>query len=83
MGVGSDLPVPDGAELVDVSGMTLADARATLTEAQFDAPVRTEDRLVNDPEQDGVVIATQPAAGTKVARDEPITLLVGDDPFQR
>ena len=45
--------------------------------------IATEERLATDPDQDGVVLVQRPPAGTRVFRDEPIQLEVGDDPFSR
>jgi penicillin-binding protein 1A len=62
-------------------GMTLDDARAALDDAGFTAHVSTDERLVRRPEQDGVVVAQDPAAGTPVTRSQQLTLTTGDDPF--
>lgn len=70
-----DRPVP---ELV---GLTIDEARALLEEQSFEVTPKVEDQLVTDPEQGGVVLRQQPAAGERVFRDDPITLVVGDHPF--
>jgi penicillin-binding protein 1A len=67
--------------LPNVVGLTLDDARAALTDAGFTAHVTVDEQLVRQPEQDGVVIAQQPAAGTPVGREDPLALTTGDDPF--
>jgi penicillin-binding protein 1A len=70
-----DRPLPD------LVGLRLEDARALLTDQAFEVRPAVEERLVARVEQAGVVIEQQPPAGTRLFRDEPITLVVGDHPF--
>jgi penicillin-binding protein 1A len=72
-----DRPVPD------LVGLTIDDARTALTDDSFEVRPKVETRLVTDEQQDQVVISQQPASGTRVFRDEPISLVVGEHPFSR
>jgi hypothetical protein len=65
----------------DVTSLDEAAARQLLDDDGFTG-VRVEQRLVSDVAEDGIIVAQDPPAGTKVGRGDPIVLYVGDDPFQ-
>ncbi|MCW2961046.1 MAG: hypothetical protein JWM90_1433, partial [Thermoleophilia bacterium] len=65
----------------DLTGMSLEDARAALVEQEFLDDGAVSEELVTDPAQDGLVLRQDPAPGAPTARDERITLILGDDPF--
>lgn len=72
-----DRPVPN------LVGMSAADARAALEADSFEVRPTIEERLVAAADEHEVVLEQRPAPGTRVFRDEPITLVVGDHPFSR
>lgn len=72
-----DRPMPS------LVGMSLGSARELLEQELFEGTVEVEKRLVTNPDDAGLVVAQRPAAGTPIFRDEPITIIVGDDPFNR
>ncbi len=72
-----DRPVPS------LVGLSLDDARELLESEQYEDVVRVEEQLVTDPDDAGIVVAQRPRAGTRVFRDDAITLVVGEDPFSR
>lgn len=70
-----DRPLPN------LVGFTLEDARAELRDDFFEVEPTVEEQLVTATADDGVVIKQQPSAGTRLFRDEPIKLIVGNHPF--
>ncbi|MCW2923143.1 MAG: hypothetical protein JWM98_547 [Thermoleophilia bacterium] len=69
-----DRPVPD------LVGMSEADARAALTDGEFEGAVSVQRQLVTDPAQGGIVLEQDPPAPTRIFRDDPVALVVGDSP---
>jgi beta-lactam-binding protein with PASTA domain len=61
-----------------VTGQPEQEARAALEADAFLVDTVVESELVSDPELAGTVIRQQPRAGTLVARDEPIRLVIGE-----
>jgi penicillin-binding protein 1A len=72
-----DRPLPD------LVGRSLTDAKALLADEAFEVTPTVERRLVTGADRHGVVLSQSPAAGVRVFRDDPIELVVGDDPFSR
>ena len=70
-----DRPVPD------LVGMTKDEAVAAFADDSFEGHVITTLQLVTDPARAGIVLAQDPPAGTRIFRDDPITLVLGDNPF--
>jgi len=72
--------VPSKVKIPDVVGMSHADARTALEAAGF--VVEFVERHVSDPHNDGLVMAQDPAAGTKALQGTVVTITVGtsDDP---
>jgi eukaryotic-like serine/threonine-protein kinase len=66
---------PPPVDVPDVTGKTQASAEATLTNDGL--KVTTETVPVTDPSQDGIVQATDPAAGTSVKPGSTVVLQVG------
>lgn len=66
---------PAQVEVPDVLDMTEADARQTLEGAGF--VVVVEAQTVDDPTQDGIVIAQDPAGTTMAERGTTVTITVG------
>jgi serine/threonine-protein kinase len=71
-------PETETAEVPDVAGSTVAEAQATLREANFDN-VSQEQQASEDVEE-GQVIETDPPAGDEVPVDEEIVLYVSSGP---
>ncbi len=72
-----DRPLPD------LVGLSVDDARSLLAEQSFEVTPKLEKQLVSRADLHDVVLRQSPAAGVRVFRDEPISLVVGDDPFSR
>ena len=67
--------VPAKVKIPDVVDLSVDDARATLEAAGF--VVEVVDRHVNDPHNDGKVLAQDPAAGAKALQGTTVTITVG------
>lgn len=70
-------PAPGEVPVPDVTGQSAADAQATLEAAGF--AVASEDQSSEDVAA-GLVIATNPAAGTSVAPGSTVTMIVSTGP---
>lgn len=66
-------PVPD------VVGQQLEDAQAELEGEGFDAEI--VERIIVDPDQDGIVVAQSPAAGEASTSDDPVLIEIGRSPI--
>lgn len=72
---------PTTRAVPDVLGQSPKDARDALEADDFSVASATEERLVTDPTQDGVIVAQTPAPGTEVSQGDEIRLVVGSSPF--
>ena len=68
------------ATVPDVVGLTSGEAAATLQAARF--LVAVVERDVEDPDQDGVVLAQDPAGGTHELEGSTVTIVVGVGPAE-
>ncbi|HEX6232477.1 MAG TPA: Stk1 family PASTA domain-containing Ser/Thr kinase [Jiangellaceae bacterium] len=70
---------PDTVQVPDVEGMTVEDAEAALEDAGLQVGSQTS-QTVDDEDQVGRVLSTNPAIGTAVAPDTEVSLTVGAAP---
>jgi serine/threonine-protein kinase len=70
---------PDTVQVPDVEGMTVEDAEAALEDAGLQVGSQTS-QTVDDEDQVGRVLSTNPAIGTAVAPDTEVNLTVGAAP---
>jgi serine/threonine-protein kinase len=66
---------PPPVSVPDVTGQNETDATNTLQDRGF--KVASQDVLVTDPTQDGVVQSTDPASGDKAPKGSTVTIMVG------
>jgi len=67
---------PARVTVPDLTGQPAADAVDVLSQAGLEP--RETDQPVEDPTQDGLVIAQRPVAGTTVAKGAPVRIFVGE-----
>ncbi|SFJ55863.1 Stk1 family PASTA domain-containing Ser/Thr kinase [Amycolatopsis sacchari] len=76
------LYVSDGSQqqitMPDLTGLTQQQAQQRLGQAGWDGTLNYQVDQVNDPDEDGKVTRTAPAAGTQIAKNQTITLFIGE-----
>ncbi|HVV09147.1 Stk1 family PASTA domain-containing Ser/Thr kinase [Amycolatopsis sp.] len=74
--------VSDGSQqqitMPNLVGKTQEDAMAALTAAGWDGQVNYQATKVTDRDQDGIVQQTSPSAGTQIAKNQTVTLIIGE-----
>jgi serine/threonine protein kinase len=73
------LTVSNGQQITvpSLSGMSKSDAVRTLQSQGWNGQVTTQNVSTNDPNMNGKVVGSNPAAGSPIDKNAPITLLVG------
>ncbi|KAA9166732.1 Stk1 family PASTA domain-containing Ser/Thr kinase [Amycolatopsis acidicola] len=74
--------VSDGSQqqisMPNLVGKTQEDAMAALTQAGWDGKINYQATKVTDRDQDGIVQQTSPTAGSQIAKNQTITLIIGE-----
>ncbi|GHF58201.1 serine/threonine-protein kinase [Amycolatopsis bartoniae] len=74
--------VSDGSQaqitMPDLTGLTQDQAQAKLQQAGWDGQLNYQADRVNDSDQEGLVTRTSPSAGVQIAKNQSITLFIGE-----
>ncbi|GAB3497115.1 Stk1 family PASTA domain-containing Ser/Thr kinase [Amycolatopsis cihanbeyliensis] len=77
-----ELDVSNGSEqqieMPDLTGMTESQARAALTERGWNGDINKQTEEVSDSDQAGRVTNTIPESGTKIDKDQTVTIIIGE-----
>ncbi|QWF80391.1 Stk1 family PASTA domain-containing Ser/Thr kinase [Amycolatopsis sp. CA-230715] len=76
-----EIDVSDGSlaqvDMPSLKGQSFDQASATLRSQGFTGPVSMQEKAVTDQSDDDKVLDQSPSSGTKVSKNQPITLVVG------
>jgi serine/threonine-protein kinase len=64
-------------KMPDLTGMTKSDAQRALQNAGWSGQITYQDQQVDSRDQDGKVQGQQPQGGTSIAKNQPVTVLIG------
>ncbi|WP_216212429.1 Stk1 family PASTA domain-containing Ser/Thr kinase [Amycolatopsis aidingensis] len=77
-----ELDVSNGSEqqidMPDLTGMTEQEARNKLSQQGWSGDINKQTEEVSDPDQAGKVTNTVPEAGTKIDKDQTVTIIIGE-----